>query len=335
MNTAGMQPASPPLPRPIIDVVIVNTRTPGMVIDCLKTLDAEMKLVPGLRVTVCDNDSRDGSDERIRAAVQALNWNSRGTVIQTGHNGGFSYGNNVGIRHALAKPDSPDYVFLLNPDTLVEPGAIVKLIDFMEAHPKVGLTGSRMMYPDGRMQMSSFRFHSVWSEFENAVRLGIVSKLLENKRVVIPLPDEPVQVDWVGGAAMMIRRAVIDQIGLLDETYFVYYEETDYCLRASRAGWSSWYVPQSIIVHLEGQSTGLSDKKKAPKRRPAYWFASRRYYFLHNHGWMTAAAADVLWTIGFATYRIRQFLQRKPDTDPPHFLWDFVRYNFLKPPKVV
>ena len=280
--------------NPIIDVVIVNTRTADMTIDCLRTLDAEMKLLPGLRVTVSDNASGDGSEERIRAAMQSLEWADRGTVVQVGRNAGFSAGNNAGIRNALARPVSPDYVFLLNPDTLVESGAIAKLIDFMEAHPKVGLTGSRMMYPDGRMQMSSFRFHSVWSELENSIRLGVVSKLLENKRVVIPLPDEPVQVDWVGGAAMMIRRAVLDQIGLLDETYFVYYEETDYCLRASRAGWSSWYIPQSIIVHLEGQTTGVSDKKKAPKRRAPYWFASRRHYFVHNYGYLTALTADIL-----------------------------------------
>jgi hypothetical protein len=333
-QTVHGQSASPSR-TPIVEVVIVNTRTADMTIDCLRTLDVEMKLVPGLRVTVSDNNSGDGSEERIRAAMQSMDWGSRGTVVQVGRNGGFSVGNNAGIRQALARSDSPDYVFLLNPDTLVEAGAIAKLIDYMEAHPRVGLTGSRMMYPDGRMQMSSFRFHSVWSELENAVRLGFVSKLLKNKQVVIPLPDQPVQVDWVGGAAMMIRRAVIDQIGLLDETYFVYYEETDYCLRASRAGWSSWYIPQSIIVHLEGQTTGLSDKKKAPKRRAPYWFASRRHYFVHNHGWMTALVADLLWTIGFATYRVRQFVQRKPDTDPPHFLWDFVRYNFIKAPKAI
>ena len=321
--------------NPIVEVVIVNTRTADMTIDCLKTLDVEMRSMPGLRVTVSDNDSGDGSDDKIRHAMQELNWGSRGTVIQVGSNNGFSAGNNAGIRAAIARADSPDFVFLLNPDTLVEPGAIKVLIDFMEANPKVGLTGSRMMYPDGRMQMSSFRFHSVWSELENSVRLGVVSRLLKSKQVVIPLPDEAVQVDWVGGASMMIRRAVIDQIGLLDETYFVYYEETDYCLRARRAGWTSWYIPQSVIVHLEGQSTGVSDKKKAPKRRPAYWFASRRHYFVRNHGWLTALTADVLWTVGFASFRVRQFLQRKPDTDPPHFLRDFVKYNFIQSPRRV
>ncbi|MBV8782147.1 MAG: glycosyltransferase family 2 protein [Phycisphaerae bacterium] len=318
---------------PIVEVVIVNTRTADMTIDCLKTLDVEMRSMPGLRVTVSDNASGDGSEEKIRAAMESLNWGTRGTVVQVGRNGGFSVGNNAGIRNALARTDSPDYVFLLNPDTLVEPGAIKTLIDFMEANPKVGLTGSRMMYPNGTMQMSSFRFHTIWSELENSIRLGFVSKLLKDKQVVIPLPDQPVQVDWVGGASFMIRRAVIDQIGLLDETYFVYYEETDYCLRAKRAGWTSWYVPQSVIVHLEGQTTGVSDPTKKKKRRPPYWFASRRHYFVANHGWLTALTADVLWVFGFATFRVRQFIQRKPDVDPPHFLWDFVKYNFLKAPR--
>ena len=317
--------------NPIIDVVIVNTREADLTIGCLRTLDSEMKLLPGLRVTVSDNNSGDGSEERLRAEMEKLGWGDRGTVVQVGRNGGFSVGNNAGIRNALARPVSSDYVFLLNPDTLVQSGAIGTLIDFMEKHPEVGLTGSRMKYPDGRIQMSSFRFHSVFSELENSMRLGVISRLLKRWQVVIPLPDEPVQVDWVGGASMMIRRAVIDRIGLLDETYFVYYEETDYCLRARRAGWTSWYIPQSVITHIEGQATGVSDRKKTPKRRPRYWFESRRHYFVQNHGWLTAILADIAWTLGFSTFRLRQVIQRKPKTDPPHFLWDFVRYNFFSP----
>jgi GT2 family glycosyltransferase len=314
---------------PIVDVVIVNWNEWKLTIDCLHTLDAEMKQLPGLRVTVSDNGSNDESVQRIRAEMETLGWGDRGTVVECGRNGGFSAGNNAGVRAALAQPQGPDYVLLLNPDTLVHPGAIATLVEFMEKRPEVGLTGAKMIYPDGRTQLSSFRFHSVASEFENSVRLGFVSKLLKRYQVVIPLPDEPVQVDWVGGASFMIRRKVIDQIGLLDEKFFVYYEETDYCLRAHRAGWSSWYVPQSVITHIEGQATGVSDKKKAPKRRPRYWFESRRHYFAKNYGIMTAIAADVAWAFGFATFRVRQFIQRKPHTDPPHFLWDFIRYNFL------
>ena len=89
--------------------------------------------------------------------------------------------------------------------------------------------------------------------------------------------------------------------------------------------------PQSVIVHLEGQNTGVSDRKKAPKRRPKYWFESRRYYFVRNHGVLTAMAADLAWVVGFATFRLRQIVQRKPQTDPPHFLWDFVRYSLTLP----
>jgi GT2 family glycosyltransferase len=316
---------------PSVLVVIVNTRTPDLTIGALRALDGEMREMPTLRVAVVDNNSGDGSEEKLRAEVDRLGWGGRGEVIQSGANRGFASGNNAAIRPALQSPNPPDYYFLLNPDTLAKPQAIRKLIDFMEARPEVGLTGSKMEYPDGTRQLSSFRFHSVFSEIENSFRLGFVSRMLKQHQVVIPLPDEPVQVDWVGGAAMMVKRAVFEKIGLLDESFFVYYEETDFCLRARRAGWTSWYVPQSVIVHLEGQTTGVSDSKKAPKRRPRYWFESRRHYFVQNHGWMTAIAADLAWTVGFATFRVRQVIQGKPKTDPPHFLWDFVRYNFFFP----
>ena len=127
----------------------------------------------------------------------------------------------------------------------------------------------------------------------------------------------------------MFRKSVVDKIGLLDEGYFVYYEETDYCLRAKRAGFSSWYVPQSKIIHIEGQSTGVSDRKKAPKRRARYWFESRRRYFELNHGRFYSLFTDIGWVIGFSSFKVRQFIQRKPNNDPPHFLWDFIRFNFF------
>lgn len=311
-------------------IVIVNTRQADMTIDALRTLDVEMKALPGLHVTVADNASADGSEEKLRKAMDEMGWGDRGQVVQVGRNGGFSVGNNAGMRPALSWPEVPDYFFLLNPDTLVKPGAMKEIIDFMDANPTVGLAGSKMIYPNGTTQLSSFRFHSVWSELERGLRFGPVSKLLKDKTVVIDLPaDRPTQVDWVGGASFMIRREVIEKIGLLDENYFVYYEETEYCLRAKRAGFSSWYVPSSEIIHLEGQSTGVSDKTKKAKRRARYWFDSRRRYFVTNHGWLTAMVANVTYASALATYRVREFVQRKPPQDPPHFLWDFVKYNFL------
>jgi GT2 family glycosyltransferase len=116
----------------------------------------------------------------------------------------------------------------------------------------------------------------------------------------------------------------------MDERYFMYFEEVDFCLRARRAGWPCWYVPASRVVHLVGQASGVTDVKRAPKkRRPQYWFDSRRHYFLTNHGRLKTLLADLGWAAGFGIYRVRQFLQRKPDTEPRLLLWDFVRYNFL------
>jgi N-acetylglucosaminyl-diphospho-decaprenol L-rhamnosyltransferase len=145
------------------------------------------------------------------------------------------------------------------------------------------------------------------------------------------MTGEEAQVDWLPGASMMIRREVFKSIGLMDEGYFLYYEETDFCLQARRANWSCWYVPQSRVMHIAGQSTGVTDRKAVPRRLPQYWFNSRRRYFTKNHGIFYAALADLAWTVGFVLWRLRRVVQRKPDTDPPKFLEDFLRNSvFLK-----
>ncbi len=124
----------------------------------------------------------------------------------------------------------------------------------------------------------------------------------------------------------MIRREVFEAVGLLDEAYFMYFEEVDFCLRAARAGWRCWYVPASRVVHLVGQSSGVTDPRLR-KRRPAYWFESRRRYFVKNHGAVVAMLADAAWAAGFAVWRVRRFLQRRQDNDPPKLLLDFIRHS--------
>ena len=170
----------------------------------------------------------------------------------------------------------------------------------MDANPKVGIAGSRLEDPDGTPQRSAFRFHSVLSELESGLRLGLVSKLLRNKIVAPPVPEKTCRIDWVSGASLMIRQNVFNQIGLLDEGYFMYFEEVDFCLRAHRAGWECWYVPASRVVHLVGQSSGVNDGKQLRKRRPTYWFASRKRFFTKNFGPARAFSRPaVLWAIGF------------------------------------
>jgi len=199
----------------------------------------------------------------------------------------------------------------------------------MEAHPEVGLAGSRLEEPDGTPQRSAFRFPSILGELEGGLRFGPVSRLLANWVMAPPVLEEQGPVDWVAGASLIIRREVFESIGLLDERYFMYFEEVDFCLRARRSGWPCWYVPQSRVVHLVGQSSGVTDPRAIRRRLPAYWFHSRRHYFLANHGRAKTFLANLAWAGAFATYRVRQALQRKPDRDPDRMLRDFLRYNFL------
>ena len=111
----------------------------------------------------------------------------------------------------------------------------------------------------------------------------------------------PQSIDWVPGASMMIRRTVVDSIGGFDENYFLYFEETDFCFRAKKAGFSTWYVPQSRVMHIAGQSTKLTERNAAPKRLPAYWFESRRRYFAAAHGIRYAMATDAVALLAHGT----------------------------------
>jgi len=329
-------------------VVIVNYRTPDLTLACLRSLAQEVPSLPDGQVVVVDNASGDGSVEAIGGAIAQEGWSAWATVLPSTYNGGYAYGNNFAIRPALQQPNPPDYVLLLNSDAQVFPGALRSLTDFLDAHPQVGIAGSAMINPDGSEWSTAFRFPSFFSEVEQGFRLGVVSKLLSKWVVAQQMGQEPQPIDWLPGASMMIRRQVFESIGLMDEGYFLYYEETDFCLQAKRAGWPCWYVPDSKVMHIAGQSTGINDRTRAPKRLPQYMFDSRRRYFLKNHGLLYTLLTDLAWVVAFSTWRLRRILQRKPDLDPPYLLWDQVQNSALfnlgtgmpdasirKPPKVL
>jgi GT2 family glycosyltransferase len=310
-------------------IVIVNYRTADLTVDCLRSLAEELKDLDGTRVVVTDNQSGDDSPMRIQQAIDENQWGDWATLMPLECNGGFAYGNNEAIRSAMRSDAPPGFVLLLNPDTIVRPGGIKTLLRFMQDNPDAGIAGSRLEDPDGTPQRSAFRFHSIRSELDDGLRLGFISRLLRNKSVAPPVRDDTHRTDWVAGASMIVRREVFDDIGQMDEAYFMYYEEVDFCLRAHRAGWPCWYVPDSHVVHLVGRASGVTVQNTKPKRRPDYWFDSRRRYFLKNHGRFYTALADVVWVMAFATFRFRRLVQRKPDTDPPRLLYDFLRHSVV------
>lgn len=309
-------------------IVIVNYKTTDMVIDCLRALAPQLT-AGQIEAVVTDNASPDDSLARLKQAVTEHHWQRVVSILPLQRNGGFAFGNNAGIRPALSSDNPPAYILLLNPDTVPRPDAIEQLLTFMEAHPTVGIAGSRLEDPDGTPQRSAFRFHSLASEFENAMRFGVLSRALAQRLVAPSPPAHATATDWVAGASMIIRRQVFDVIGLLDENYFMYFEEVDFCKRAADAGFTCWYVPQSRVVHLVGQASGVTVKDQRPKRRPAYWFQSRSRYFTVHHGRFKKRLIDLAWILGFALFKLRAAVQRKPHNDPPYLLRDFIRYSLL------
>lgn len=313
-------------------IVIVNYRSAPLVIDCLRSLVREVIAAEGARVVVTDNASGDESVPTIEAAILENGWESWAAVRPLDRNGGFAFGNNAAIRPELASASPPRYIWLLNPDTIVRPGALAALVDFLDEHPEIGLAGGRLENPDGSPQRSWFHFPSVAGEFEGAARLRAVSKALRQWVGTNQAPEIPCRVDWVAGASLMIRREVFEAAGLLDEAYFMYYEEVDFCLKSLRAGWPCWYVPCSRVVHLVGQVSGVTDAQEiTSRRRPRYWFEARRRYFLTNHGSVKTLLADLAFVTAFAQFRARYALTGRPVLESRLFLWDFLRHNLLPP----
>jgi hypothetical protein len=305
-------------------VVILNYRVTSLTIDCLRSLAPEVPRAPGTKVAVCENGTGGDAERRLQEAIAVNGWAPWVELTAISPNRGFTGGNNVIIRKALAGPDPPDYFLLLNADTIVQPRALAALVDFMDRFPKAGIAASRLENPDGSEQGSAYRFYNVASEFEIGVKLGIVSRLLARQSTTFPMPKNACEVDWVPGCSMIIRRSVVEVIGPLDEGFYTYFDDIDYCWNARRAGWSVWFVPESRVLHLEGASTGITSQTVI-KRRPRYWFQARRRFWLKNYGAGHAALADGAFIIGYALWRVRRFIQRKPDNDPPHFLRDFIR----------
>lgn len=303
-------------------VVILNYRVTDLTLDCLRSLAPEVARLPGVKVAVCENGTGGDAERRLREAIAANGWQSWAELEAVFPNRGFTGGNNVIIRQWLGRQDRPDYFLLLNADTLVEADALGALVRFMDANPSVGIAGSRLDFPDGSPNGSPFRFPGIASELDRGLQLGCVSRLLARRLVSMPVPAQASAVDWVSGASMIIRRQVIEAIGPLDEGLYTYFDDIDFCLNALRAGWPTWYVPESRVIHLEGASTGIT---QVLKRRPGYWYQARRRFFLKNHGALFTALADAAFLAGFALWRVRRRLQRKPDTDPPGMLADSLR----------
>ena len=307
--------------EPSLLIVILNWRTHAMT---LRAVEAALIASEGLNaeITIVDNDSQDGSFEAMTMHVAGENWpNVR--VLQSGCNGGFGAGNNVGIRAGLRDGARPDYVYILNSDAFPAPDAIQALLDHLEATPETGFAGSYIHGVEGDPHLTTFRFPSIASEFEGAARFGPVSRWLRDRAVPVPIPDHTCQVDWLAGASLMMRMDVLEEVGLFDETFFLYFEETDLCHRAKNAGYNIDFVRKSAVAHIGSESTGMKEWAAVP----IYWFASRHHYFIKNHGRTYATLATLAHVAGGSFHRLRCLLTGRKPVDPPGFLRDLIAFD--------
>jgi hypothetical protein len=246
---------------PTIGIVIVSYNTGAILADCLRSLRACR--LP-LHTLVVDNASTDDSTALVRAQFPDVH------LCALDRNVGFAAANNIGLRWfgygsepPASIPHRPEHMLLLNPDTLVHTGAIETLVQFLQAHPRIGLVGPRLLNSDGSIQTAAFRFPtlsmSVLDVFPpGEVLPGRLYASWWNGRYTeeTAVPAIPFPIDHPLGACLLVRGRVIEQVGLLDEHYFMYSEEIDWCWRIRQAGWAIWQVPQARVTHIGGASTG-------------------------------------------------------------------------------
>lgn len=313
--------------------VIVNYKTPEMTLDAARAAIGQLRVIDGeWCLVIVDNDSRDGSYETLKSNVKKNidsgdeEW-KKVSVMESDHNGGYGAGNNFAIRKYLSKENAPDYFYILNSDAFPEENSIALLISHLNRNPETGIAGSYIHGVDGEPHVTAFRFPSVYSEvLEGSGGFGWLNRILDNYVVPMGIPSSTLKVDWLAGASMLIRRELLEQIGLFDEKYFLYFEETDLCKRAKRSGWNTVYVRESSVSHVGSVSTGM----KKWQRIPDYWLDSRKHYFTKNHGSAYYYLATIGRILGGLLHWVKVMFSKRRSSQPNGFTFDLTVHTFRK-----
>lgn len=260
-----------PAPVADVDVVIVSYRCRDLLWTCLSSLAASAGV--RLHTVVVDNDSRDGTADPAR--LDELH----AELVQMGYNSGFARAVNRGLAGGSAR-----YVLLLNPDTVVPADTVRLLVEYADAHPDAGVIAPRLTFPDGRDQLTARRFPTPWAAVVG--RRSPLTRLFPNNRWSTSYlmgrdrsVDGPFEVDWVSGAAMLVPRRVVERVGPLDEGFFLFWEDADWCRRIKDAGFTVWCVPTVTVVHDEG---GTRQHGWPPPAIRSFHAGAYRYWRKHH-----------------------------------------------------
>lgn len=293
-----------------LSIILVNHNARQRTLDCIASI-YDKTSAPN-EIVLVDNASADGTALAVKQKYPAVK------VIENGRNAGFARANNQGIEIARG-----EYVLLLNNDTVLRNEAIDRLMRFMENNPKAGILSLKILDKNGSLQRNCRSFYNNPLETMFA-RSSFLSQMLPGnpmtRRATLSDWDynSARQVDWVSGACMMVRRAVLDQIGHLDQNYFMYWEDTDICKRARDAGWQVWFTPEAEIIHYTGAGgTKLSNpfhniRMIYHKHRSAYYYFRKHYYKnpLHPLAILSFAGMTVLVLIKGANEILHHLIKR-------------------------
>ena len=311
---------------PRTSVIIVNYGTADLTAAAVDSVLQWHRGDPAVEVHVVDNASP-GDDAAILARHHATReWGQQVVLHPESENHGFGRGNNVVLHQLAARDRPPEFVFLLNSDASLENDAIVILRDFLAGRPEAGIAGAGIAKPDGEHVTAAFRFPGLAAEFAQALSFGPVARLLASRLMPLP-PDQPQsRVDWVAGAAVMMRMATLRDVDFFDPAFFLYYEEVDLMRSAARRGWQTWYVPSARVIHAEGASTGVKSGRIERRRRPAYWYHSWQYYHRKGSGRGAALLTAGAFLVGTAGNLALCALRGRTSSAPRYAFRDFLRF---------
>jgi N-acetylglucosaminyl-diphospho-decaprenol L-rhamnosyltransferase len=254
----------------MLSIIIVSWNTASFLENCLASILANPPTSP-FENWVVDNASTDDSPRMVREKFPQVH------LVENRENVGFARANNQAIQRCTGK-----YILLLNPDTLVASGALQALVDFLDKHPEAGAAGARILNSDGSLQISSHPRPTLSRELWRLFHLDILSAYAMYPPTKWET-NQPQEVDVLGGACLLLRKEVLEQVGALDEDYFIYSEEVDLCYRIQRAGWPIYWVPQAEVMHFGGQST-----QQVPTEMFLNLYHSNIKYFRKHYGWSAA-----------------------------------------------
>lgn len=311
----------------IIPMVIVNYGTADLVAKGVESLLGRESSV-AVEIHIVENNSPD-PHERPKLQALAESWPGLITLYFEAENHGFGRGNNVALKALAERTTPPEFVFLLNPDALLQTDVVGQLAAFLDAHPKAAIAGARIEGPEGEQTIASaFRFPGLLSEFIGAARIGPLSRLLAGRRIDLPTDVGTREVDWVSGAAFMARLDALKDVGFFDPAYFLYFEEIDMMHTLKRRGWQVWHVAEARVRHIEGAATGIRQRDPF-RRQPQYWFESWRYYFAKNNGIWNARFCAIARFSGSVLDVLVSRLRGRDPAMPYRFSRDFFQQAVL------